>query len=394
MQLNNNGQQQAKLEGRVRINVFQVTNTIFKNVGELNQFDSLIWKDSYNGYNSFQLFAPITDENAFLLRKDYILWSDGEVAAVIESIKSIMDKDGIKSYQIKGRTLEKFLEKRIVWGTYNKTDTLSNIAYDLVNRNCINPSDTKRKIPWLRLKQSRPSYGGRVVYQKTGGTIYDAIKELLAEEELGFNVNFLPKEKAIEFEVTQGIDRTRNNGTVKPVEFSTELDDILESIYFINSADTVNMALVAGEDTGANRVHVTTGQVNTTGFDRLELYVDARDLQSKYYDDDGNQQTIPANDYKNLLVQRGNQKIADRATIENFEAKIRIFGEVQYEFGVHYKKGDLVTMVDNNLNVSISARITEIEEDFGGDSNYSLVLTFGYSYPTVAQKVNGLEKKI
>ena len=42
-------------------------------------------------------------------------------------------------------------------------------------------------------------------------------------------------------------------------------------------------------------------------------------------------------------------------------------------------------MRDNQLNVVVSARITEVEEDF--DDEYALVFTFGYSYPTIMQKV-------
>ena len=48
-------------------------------------------------------------------------------------------------------------------------------------------------------------------------------------------------------------------------------------------------------------------------------------------------------------------------------------------------KGDKVTIRDNQLGVMISARITEVEEDFGEE--YNLVLTFGYSYPTILQKI-------
>ena len=49
------------------------------------------------------------------------------------------------------------------------------------------------------------------------------------------------------------------------------------------------------------------------------------------------------------------------------------------------KEGDKVTVRDRQLNVVVSARITEVEEDF--DDEYALVLTFGYSYPTIMQKV-------
>ena len=82
---------------------------------------------------------------------------------------------------------------------------------------------------------------------------------------------------------------------------------------------------------------------------------------------------------------RGDDKLAECKTTETFEAQIRVFGNVQYEFGKDYQKGDKVTVRDRQLNVVVSARITEVEEDF--DDEYALVLTFGYSYPTIMQKV-------
>ena len=89
--------------------------------------------------------------------------------------------------------------------------------------------------------------------------------------------------------------------------------------------------------------------------------------------------------YAATLVQRGDEKLAECVSSEIFEAQIRQFGDVQYEFGKDYVKGDKVTVIDEQLGIQVSARITEVEEDF--DEEYALVLTFGYSYPTILQKV-------
>lgn len=123
----------------------------------------------------------------------------------------------------------------------------------------------------------------------------------------------------------------------------------------------------------------------TKGFGRRELYVDARDIQSESVNEDGTTTTLTPTEYDAALVNRGDDKLAECKTTETFEAQIRVFGDVQYEFGKDYQKGDKVTVRDRQLNVVVSARITEVEEDF--DDEYALVLTFGYSYPTIMQKV-------
>ena len=119
--------------------------------------------------------------------------------------------------------------------------------------------------------------------------------------------------------------------------------------------------------------------------DRIEFYVDARDLQSEVYNEDGTTTSLTDAQYRATLVQRGKEKLAEHEVTETFDAQIRQFGDVQYEFGVDYVKGDKVTIIDEQLMVQVSATVTSVEEDF--DDEYALILTFGYSYPTILQKV-------
>lgn len=374
------------LNKTIQLIVFKVDNTVFEQVGDISQYTSLIWPDSFNGYANFELWAPITDDNSVLLKKGNIIWTGGENAAVIEIVKAIIDESGEKEYDVKGRTLEKFLTDRIVWGTYYSKGMTSTIMYDMVNKNCINPSNTKRKIPWL--VNSTDSKVGKNIpdYQKTGGEVYDALVNLATEADIGFSVLFDPRNKKLIFEVRAGEDRTFGNTSGNdPVVFSTELEDILSSSYYSNNQDLKTMAMVQGEDKGAARKTIYTGEVNGVGFNRRELYVDARDLQSEIYGEDGETTQLTNAQYSAILTQRGNEKLAECTVSEIFEAQIRQFGDVQYEFGKDYVKGDKVTVIDEQLGVQVSARITEVEEDY--DEEYALVLTFGYSYPTVLTKV-------
>ena len=187
------------------------------------------------------------------------------------------------------------------------------------------------------------------------------------------------------FEVVEGVDRTSEQNIVDPVEFSTDLEDILSSSYYTNDQDNKSVALVMGEGTGAERKSQVSGDNDSYGLGRRELYVDARDLQSETVNEDGSTTSLTPAEYQETLINRGDNKLAEHKVTETFEAQIRVFGEVQYEFGVDYNKGDKVTVRDKQLGVVVSARITEVEEDF--DDEYELVLTFGYSYPTIMQKV-------
>lgn len=373
------------LEKQIQILVFKVDDNTFENIGEVNQYDSLIWPDKFNGYASFELWAPITEENSEYFKKGNILWCGGDNAAKVEIVKSTIDDKGNKTFNVKGRTLEVVLTTRIIWGTYNASNKYASTAmYEIVNQNCVNPTNIKRKIPYLECAEDK-QLGGKMSVQKTGGDVYDSLTTIAGSKDLGFNVLFRPKEKKLIFEVVAGVDRTIEQSVVDPVEFSTDLEDILSSSYYTNNQDEKNVAFIQGEGDGASRVSQISGNNELEGFDRKELYVDARDLQSETVNEDGSTTSLTPDEYKAALINRGDDKLSECEVTETFEAQIRVFGDVQYEFGKDYQKGDKVTVRDKQLNVVVSARITEVEEDF--DDEYALVLTFGYSYPTIMQKV-------
>jgi hypothetical protein len=89
-------------------------------------------------------------------------------------------------------------------------------------------------------------------------------------------------------------------------------------------------------------------------------------------------------EYINLLVDRGNEKLADCNMVEQFEATIRTVNS-QYEYNRDYKIGDIVTIQDERLGISIDVRIVKVEQSFS--DNYDLLITFGYDMPKLLRKL-------
>lgn len=360
----------------------------FDSLGEINKFTSLMWPDKFNGYSTFELNVPLTQENRNLIKKGNILWCGGENACIIEIIQSNMDENGQKTYKVRGRSLEMLLTTRIVWGTYNCVNKYSSTAmYEIVNENCVNPSNSARKIPFLECAEDE-KLGKITSFQKTGGEVYTALQSIAADVDLGFDIIFKPREKKLLFKVTKGVDRSTVSASddgSKLVIFSTDLDDILSSSYYTNNQDVKTLAYVAGEGQGAERKHLTSGDNASSGFLRRELYVDARDLRTEILSEDNTVITITDDEYIELLNERGNEKLAERIEVETFEAKMRVTGEIQYVYGVDYFKGDKVIIQDNELGIQVIAKVTEVSQNY--DDEYELVITFGYEYPTLIQKV-------
>lgn len=360
----------------------------FDSLGEINKFTSLMWPDKFNGYSTFELNVPLTPENRSLIKKGNILWCGGENACIIEIIQSNMDENGQKTYKVRGRSLEMLLTTRIVWGTYNCVNKYSSTAmYEIVNENCVNPSNSARKIPFLECAEDE-KLGKITSFQKTGGEVYTALQSIAADVDLGFDIIFKPREKKLLFKVTKGVDRSTasvSDDGSKLVIFSTDLDDILSSSYYTNNQDVKTLAYVAGEGEGAERKHLTSGDNASSGFLRRELYVDAKDLRTEILSKDNTVITITDDEYIELLSERGNEKLAERIEVETFEAKMRVTGEIQYVYGVDYFKGDKVIIQDTELGIQVIAKVTEVSQNY--DDEYELVITFGYEYPTLIQKV-------
>lgn len=373
----------------VEIYVYRLDNAgTFDAIGEINQFTSLMWPDKFNGHATFELWAPITQENKELIKKGNILWCGGDNAAIIEIIQSDVNDKGEKTYKVKGRTLEMFLTTRIIWGTYSCSNKYSStVMYEIVNENCVNPTKAARKIPFLECAEDE-QVGKQIAYQKTGGEVYEALTTLASDADIGFCVLFRPREKKLIFKVIEGVDRSimpASTFDANPVIFSTDLEDILKSSYYTNDQDIKSVALVAGEGEGSERKKVISGDDASEGFLRRELYVDARDLQSEVFNNDGSTSSIPEDEYEAMLNNRGDEKLSECVVTETFDATMRVAGNVQYAYGVDYNKGDKVIVQDTELGVQVIGKITEVSENF--DDEYELIITFGYSYPTLIQKI-------
>lgn len=371
------------------IYVFKLDNETFDAIGEINKYTSLMWPDKFNGYATFELNVPVTQENKNLIKKGNVLWCGGDNACIIEIIQSDTDEDGKKTYKVKGRTLEMLLTTRIIWGTYSCVGKHSSTAmYEIVDQHCINPLDSFRRIPFLDCDDDGRKFGKVISFQKTGGEVYDALESIATDAELGFDVLFRPKEKKLIFKVTEGVDRSilpMSGDASNLVIFSTDLEDILSSSYYINDQDVKTLAYVAGEGQGSERTYIVSGNSASKGFGRRELYVDARDLQSEISNEDGTKTQINPDDYRDMLNDRGTEKLAVCIVSESFEAKMRVIGDVQYKYGIDYNKGDKVVVQDTELGVQVIAKVTEVSENY--DDEYELVITFGYSYPTLIEKV-------
>lgn len=362
--------------------VFSINNSEIVLLGQINQLNQVSWQKQFVDAGEFEITVPVTEENKTLLKKERIIWPGKESAGIIEIVDIEKSEDGERIFTVKGRTLESILERRIINKTLMfKNEHISTILYDIVNTMCINPENEDRIIPFLECAIDE-WLGPVVTMQKTGDNVLYTLNEIcLRVEDIGFEIQFNPSQSKLIFKVYQASDRTVNQQTNPPVLFSDDTEDILADAYYENMQGMKNIAYVFGEGSGGDRVVVEEGEASSSGFDRFELYVDARDLQQNSDPDN----PLSDEEYEEVLRSRGSENLGDARLVQTYEGTLRLADNPQYVYGVDYNLGDKVTVEDEEIGVTVDATVSGITEVVS--DTYTAQALFGFGIPKLSRKI-------
>lgn len=349
--------------------------------GILESFFSLRWVRRYSKCGEFELHCSLTPETMKLLKRENIIWKKGDLeAGYIEYRNLKQDTEGKETLVVKGKFLTGYLGRRIIWGTENLNTTAELGIRKLINNHAINPTNTDRKIDLFALGDLK-NYTQTLKKQASYKNLLETIEEIANTSELGIRTLIDIQNKQMIFDIYEGINRTAGQSVNAPAIFSNEFENILEQEYTDSLNNYRNVVLVAGEGEGAARELVTVGQ--GTGFERFEIFVDARDLQSTIYEDE-EEINIPPEQYREMLKNRGISKLSEHKEIQTFESKININSNLTYK--EDFDLGDIVTCTSKKWGITIDTRITEIEEVYE-ENGFSANIAFGNNIPTLIDKI-------
>lgn len=334
----------------------------------IDSFESCIWNVSYFEYGDFELYIPATIENVKTLQREHYIVRDIDIidgklydAMVIESIGIKTDVSNGNYLTVKGRCLKSLLSRRIIWTQTNVSGTVESCMRTLIAENAINPTDTDRTIPKLRLGEIK-GYTETLSKQLTGVNLGEAIIDICTTYGIGWRV-YIDKDKSLIIDFHKGKDLSDNQSDNPRITFSTEFDTLLNSDYNLNTQNYKNIALVAGEGEGTARKTVTVG--SAMGLDRYELYVDARDQST-------NDGEISTSEYYSQLSEKGTESLEVAAYTESFEGEIETLSNFQY--GADYNIGDIVN-VENEYGITATPRIIGVIKSVS-NSGESIIPTF------------------
>ena len=351
-------------------------------IGVVDKISDQYFEDAYADAGKFAFWCPMK-YRGFLV-EDNIVWFGDTKAGIVESVSLDKTSDGHKRLQVTGHTAEIYLDRRTVYPTFIGSGYAGKVICDLVSDNLVQPDDQDRCIETVDLVYPSSNLGPSISYQQTGGNLLDEVSALCQANSLDFHLRFDPDTPQFVFEVFAVTNRSSSQQVVTPVKISSSLDDILSSNYFSSVEVWKNCAYIAGEGEGSERKYATLKTVSgVSSYQRRELFVDARDIQSE----DG-ESIIPDADYIKMLLQRGSEKLTKYNKTQEFQATIRN-NPRSYVYGVDFFLGDTVTVIDEDLGVTVDAvvvKATSSKTQGKGETEIS----FGYGIPTIYKRMRGV----
>ena len=354
----------------------------FVRIGILNHFTMAQYTEQLNDIGEFEIDVAASEIDEETLNATKYILFEKDVLGIVHTIHSTDDET--QDLQLKGYMGNGILTQRVIPTTQTINGTRSAIARQTVTNHFISPTNTKRRISKIVLGTYPSSDTESIRKQQTGGYVSDFLTEIFNDVDMGFRLvpvlaNTYDQQGEVEtnisqlkFNVIKGIDHSfGNEGNNDVVEFSQDLRNILSTDFTLSEAKYKNLVYVAGEakeGTEEPRVilEVPIGEEKSE-LDRYELYVDARDLQSTYSQEiknaDGETETVEQSytsaQYDEMLRKRALEKISEYVKEEIFNVQIDT-NRTQFVYGVDYKLGDYVSVVDKNIGIRAKCLVNEV----------------------------------
>lgn len=339
-------------------------------LGAISRYSSFSLTRHYSKAGEFELTLKNTD-HMDLLKKDNILMlgKDVKKVGIISYANVKLNDDGSEVVTVKGSTLGKKLSDRLTEPN-GETDRIHANAETVmryyVNRNMINPEDSKRKFDDLLISTEDKKRGKEIKYETRYKNLLEEIETISEQNEIGWEVYIDYEKQKWVFNVYEGLDLTIDQEINPPVLFSTSLGNVDSQEYTEHNLDYKNVAYVGGKGEGQAREIIQVG--DATGFDRKEVFLEPRVSDDEYID----------------LRMLGQNELSNYKELVSFQAEVLSNKLLQYE--KDYNLGDLVTIKSEKWGIQVNTRIISINE-VHEPTGFKVFVSFGNKIPTLVDKL-------
>lgn len=332
--------------------IIYLLNKNFEKLRVIDDYISLIWTDRYNEAGDFELYLEATLPNVSAYQIGmYLSNTESEHMMLIETIEIKSDLEDGSKLIVSGRSLESLLTRRIVWNqTVFANKSMQYIIHQVINDAIISPSNPSRRIENFFFDDLNDEQINLIKLDKqyTGDDIYSIVCDLCAQYGIGFKL--IRTNNQFHFGLFKGNDHTQDGNSF--VAFSPKFDNLISSNVITSVKGSANVACIAGEGEGSNRKLSSTDDT-VAGLDRVELFVDARDISSKTENDI----TLTDDQYQSLLKDKGEAELNSHSVQTTIESEVDYNGI--FKFKKDFDVGDIV-IVSNEFGFIEKLRITEM----------------------------------
>ena len=287
---------------------------------------------------------------------------DATKIGIIKGVKTTLREDGALIYSVTGVEAWAIIGQRCIVPPGGSTHftSASTVPIETGIKNMINGQlASTRAIPGLTVVASS-GRGSNMEMSERYSNLLDACTRYLDSAYCGL---FVTLGAGLSLDFYTGTNRSAS------VIFSSETDSVQSATLDKTDMAYRNLAIVGGQGDGAARtiVNVAIG-TEPTGIDRMETFVDARDL------------SVTAS-----LTNRGVQKLQEVSSINFITLDALTYSK--YVYGLDYFVGDIVTIRDFGLTQS--SRITSVTEERKAGS-FKLTLNIDRAKTTIQRQIGNL----
>lgn len=376
----------------------RVIDTEFNLYGEVPKYESLQITNDLFGIGSIELKINRYMPKADLLEVDRIIFPLNRTDTPFQILHREIELDeggkATENWVIKAVPLKNWLSDRLILPPPNlANDKISGNAETVmkhyVNISAVNPIDTKRIIPKLVIAADLKR-GDNISRSARFDTLSDELKTIGELTQIGWNISLDIENKRFVFDIIEGLNRVASQTDRPPVVFSTEFKTLESLEYTESKLDYKNTAVVAGQGEGVNRKVIILNDTNS-GFDRKEIYIDARDVADTDTDEEGNEFPRPEAEIIADLTDRGNEKLAEH--LQDFFVNGQITNTI-FRYGYDWFNGDTVTLEHKDWGIALDAQITQVKEIHEVGRAYKVEVVFDKDIPTFVDKISRTLRKV
>lgn len=344
-------------------------------------------------YGSFSVEVPLGARHADRLREGRLVLVDGAYWGLIDDIAVNVDSGGmvlaVSGRQLKGLTADRitippaFTTTTGAQGYDVATGTTEAVMKHFVAGNMRNAAQPARIVYGLEIATDQ----GRGLADDKYMSRHDVLADLLASlgEAGGLGYDIIPdlRRHKLVFDVVAGLNHTATQSERTRVIFDVARKTAMSQVYKRNTSDSRNIfyATMSGSEFADKALTVTylrDGEAEAQGIRRREIHLNI------------SADTPQAGDEYNELRRLALIEAEEYRPAEAFECEIAPDG--LYRYRRDYSVGDMVTVRNLDLGVTMHTRITEMRTTFDA-SGISRVATFGTAPLNVVGRLKRSIKK-